>query len=467
MSTSSNSNRMGRRTRVEDYYSDEDIYSPPFPHRISPTGKRRTMPVYYEDEDDLEQVQRAMYDLDLEDRYYNGRHYRDRYVSHSTDRKRMPSYPVTESPLPWSRSRHRPVTVDDDELYYTRQRNSNTLRNNKRRNSYSMPQPVHYSPPRQRRRSIHSLPASPIHSDYEDEDYRPRRPSLVRHGSDTMVRPPPIDRRMSFQDFSSPNHQAQMMPPVFPQPMPHPITERPPSVFNNPNELGMPPVWPHLRPLPHPTNAFPLPMMGLPVLNPMMQAPSLWVPPNPWPPAPPPTNVPSPEQAKNQEEAPKEEAVVTKEISPSARTMTQEPAPPPPPPTRRKSFLSTLFGWDEDEDAKRKRKAKEYEKLGSFWCWRIISPQPQMHFESFSITNQKYILKKIAKGQGDIIFLYREKKLPGVVMIDVNQCRGCCMIQEKYFIQLEIKREQYNHAGEGGGQYTFNNPTVPNGWSVQ
>lgn len=257
----------------------------------------------------------------------------------------------------------------------------------------------------------------------------------------------------------------------------------------------------------------PMPMMGM-MLNPMMQGPP------PPPPLPPnqmwnymtPThdawqgsaefpfpfmNDSHPElspKANGESEAKEEDKQDTVMLPPEPRVM---PIQPEPKPRRGLSFISGLFGTSQKEPPFRSRvlgregflsqfappigsfsapiqatsskkdlkKAQEYEKLGAFWCWRVIPPQQQqegagpqpptqLHFESFSISNQKLINRKIAKGKGSNIFLGKEKKLPGVIMIDVNQCRGCCMVNDGHFLQLELKKEQYNGNGDGN-QYVF------------
>ncbi|CAO3661121.1 unnamed protein product [Rhizopus stolonifer] len=406
---------MSRRNILDDYYSDQDIY----PTRHYP-GKRRPHSSYYDTLDD--ELEDALYDLDLEDRHYN-----ERRPEYSYNRRRRPD--------PRQQARRRSQQMEEE----IPRRGSNTsLSDYRRAHSYSMPQPMpHYvdSPPlpprmpspRYRRRSVNSIPASPMMEEM-------RRPGFVRRGSEGQYLP--MDHR---QDY--------MSPPRMQFPMPHPI-ERPFHPYFDPQpeaDLG---IWPPL-----PNNYPPMPIMN-PMINPMM--PPLWVPPpQPWPGVP--------------------EALAVNEPQPVVESIenSQEVPPPPPPPTvntsreipslqgeggpskarvilpRKTSFLAGIFGLNETKEMKT---AKEYQKLGFFWCWRIIGPEQSMHFESFSITNQKYIKRKIEKGQGDAIFLSKEKKLPGIVLIDVNQCRGCCMVRKDYYIQLEIKREQYNGDSD---QYIF------------
>ncbi|KAI7903039.1 uncharacterized protein BX663DRAFT_509325 [Cokeromyces recurvatus] len=131
------------------------------------------------------------------------------------------------------------------------------------------------------------------------------------------------------------------------------------------------------------------------------------------------------------------------------------------------SMLGGLFGTDaatQPVQGVKKREAKlaaEYMKLGTFWCWRQIeSDQP---FESFSIPNQKQIKRKLAKSKTQIMLVAREKKLPGDTLVDIEQRRGCCLIQrneEHHFIQLELKEETYN---PNTGNFVFaNNNNIGN-----
>lgn len=444
-----------------------------------------------------------------------------------------------------------------------------------------------YNSPGYLHQHVHSVPTSPLESSDEEEDDIPnvssrRRPSLSRRGSDTMALPPrpKMGRSLSFQGFPS---NSQNMPPppppplpphpsmIFPQPMPHPAMDRnnpmysaaaaaaaaaamapkpgdfydthPPPQERNPSPMtpgDQHSRMPHPMPWPplgsnfpgSPSNGNfahhpPMPMMGLPMFNPVMQGPPppLWNFISPghdvWPgaaefPFPvagdpglgqgpsPPSSQPN-QEVKNEEEALQakpESAIVPP--APEPRSM-QPPVVPEPMLRRGLSFISGLFGngagrkepsfrpfsvddpmsfahpggftapaqaLTRSNSKKELKKAQEYEKLGTFWCWRILPPQSQegtaqmpaqFHFESFSIANQKLINRKISKGQTSTIFLGREKKLPGVIMIDVNQCRGCCMIKDGHFLQLELKREQFNGNGEGN-RYVFHNSSAPGSW---
>ncbi|ORE20532.1 hypothetical protein BCV71DRAFT_175496 [Rhizopus microsporus] len=261
---------------------------------------------------------------------------------------------------------------------------------------------------------------------------------------------------------------------IFPQPMPHPAMDRNNSMM--PHPIPWPPLGPNFPGSPSNGNFAhhpPMPMMGLPMFNPVMHGPPppLWNFISPghdaWPGPSPPSSQPN-QEVKNEEEAlqAKPESAIAPP-APEPRSM-QPPVVPEPMIRRGLSFISGLFG----NGAGQLKKAQEYEKLGTFWCWRILPPQnqegtaqmpAQFHFESFSIANQKLINRKISKGQTSTIFLGREKKLPGVIMIDVNQCRGCCMIKDGHFLQLELKREQYNGNGEGN-RYVFHNSSAPGGW---
>ncbi|OBZ90753.1 hypothetical protein A0J61_01201 [Choanephora cucurbitarum] len=92
--------------------------------------------------------------------------------------------------------------------------------------------------------------------------------------------------------------------------------------------------------------------------------------------------------------------------------------------------------------------AKEYAKLGTFYCWRKLDGT-DAHFESFSIPNQKIIKRKLAKNAPSQIMLGKEKKLPGEIMVDLQQNRGCYLGKingEQFLVQLEIKEETYHPA---------------------
>jgi hypothetical protein len=106
--------------------------------------------------------------------------------------------------------------------------------------------------------------------------------------------------------------------------------------------------------------------------------------------------------------------------------------------------------------AQSKKEAKlqrQYEELGTFYCWRRMEG-PDQHFESFSIDNQKLIKKKLSKAQPQTqIMLKREKKLPGEIMVDLQQNRGCYLVKmggDPVVVMLEIEQKSY-----GGNNYIF------------
>ncbi|KAI8078987.1 uncharacterized protein B0P05DRAFT_541947 [Gilbertella persicaria] len=216
-------------------------------------------------------------------------------------------------------------------------------------------------------------------------------------------------------------------------------------------------------------NLFNPAMMGIPpVLNPMMPPPPmwnmmnltqdpLWI--NNEPPFVNPNELnetgkqsPSePAEQRNMEEPPPSQPPVE---------MMMPPPPPPPPPMLRRglSMLGGLFTNKRQPDfysneefqfnqAKKEAKlAKEYAKLGTFYCWRKLDGT-DAHFESFSIPNQKIIKRKLAKNAPSQIMLGKEKKLPGEIMVDLQQNRGCYLGKingEQFLVQLEIKEETYH-----------------------
>lgn len=165
--------------------------------------------------------------------------------------------------------------------------------------------------------------------------------------------------------------------------------------------------------------------------------------------------------------------------------MMPPPPPPPQPPApmlrRGLSLLGGLFGGDKrsgpyyddfnppqmrfggnfsepmqgvrGRTKKEERLAQQYQKLGSFWCWRIADSDDQ--FQSFNISNQKIIKRKSdnVDSRGRIL-LGKEKTLPGDIMVDLNQGRGGCMTstrEQNSFLPLEIKLESFE-----GSSYVFN-----------
>ncbi|OAD05657.1 hypothetical protein MUCCIDRAFT_155958 [Mucor lusitanicus CBS 277.49] len=107
--------------------------------------------------------------------------------------------------------------------------------------------------------------------------------------------------------------------------------------------------------------------------------------------------------------------------------------------------------------AQSKKEAKlqrQYEELGTFYCWRRMEG-PDQHFESFNIENQKLIKKKLNKPQPQTqIMLKKEKKLPGEIMIDLQQNRGCYLVKmggDPVVVMLEIEQKSYG----GGNNYVF------------
>jgi hypothetical protein len=125
---------------------------------------------------------------------------------------------------------------------------------------------------------------------------------------------------------------------------------------------------------------------------------------------------------------------------------------PPPPPMGHPNGGFMMDGPSKKEQ----KRAKEYQKLGVFYCWRIADTQD--NFESFSIPNQKIIKRKIEKGQRAHILLQKEKKLPGGIIIDLQTWRGCSMgVMNKQNIveYLEIKEQDFNTMSD----FRFSNPS--------
>ncbi|KAI8051841.1 hypothetical protein BDF21DRAFT_432212, partial [Thamnidium elegans] len=104
---------------------------------------------------------------------------------------------------------------------------------------------------------------------------------------------------------------------------------------------------------------------------------------------------------------------------------------------------------------KEERKAQQYQKLGTFWCWRLADSENA--FQSFSIPNQKIIKRKGENPElRGRILLGKEKNLPGDIMVDLNNLRGGCMTRSSSrgpndFVSLDIKPESFD-----GSQYVFN-----------
>ncbi|KAI8380871.1 hypothetical protein BD560DRAFT_387424 [Blakeslea trispora] len=164
------------------------------------------------------------------------------------------------------------------------------------------------------------------------------------------------------------------------------------------------------------------------------------------------------------------------------------PPPPPPPPPMLQRGLSMLgglfsgasyrrqpeFSTNSRDDffppppqlmnsKKEAKLAKEYAKLGTFYCWRKLDGTDS-HFESFSIPNQKIIKRKLAKNAPSQIMLGKEKKLPGEIMVDLQQNRGCYLGKingEQFLVQLEIKEETYHPANTNSFVFATNE----NNWS--
>lgn len=103
---------------------------------------------------------------------------------------------------------------------------------------------------------------------------------------------------------------------------------------------------------------------------------------------------------------------------------------------------------------KEERLAREYQKLGSFWCWRVAESE-DTRFQSFNIANQKIIKRKGENPESRTrILLGKEKKLQGDIMVDLNQFRGGCMTSargQNQFLHLEIKEEPF----EGNSSLMF------------
>ncbi|RCH84806.1 hypothetical protein CU098_005553 [Rhizopus stolonifer] len=374
--SSSSSNRFPRRTRINDYYSDEEEPHPqkkPSPIRKG-IMKRTPRPT---------PQSRAMYELGLEDRIMEQPRRRP-LLNRSSSSGRIPSV----------------------------SRYADNLPTRSKKNSFSIPAQGYF----------HSVPTSPM------ENFK-RRTSFPRRLSDSTRRPA-LDRSMSFQGYPNP-------PPHHPA-INHPIYNGNMGDFYEPEANTA--MWP--RPsLHHSPPSFPPPPPPMMPMMPVVQPP-VWnfMPPHDvWSGVPPIKEPTMNEEIKDEIPEPKIPA------PPPAESVMPRIMPEP----RRRSLFSQLFGSRNESN----KKAQEYEKLGTFWCWRVNTPDSvtPLHFESFSLSNQKLIQRKIKKGQSGNIFLNKEKKLPGVIMIDVNQGRGCCMANEGHFLQLELKKEQYNP----GDQYVF------------
>ncbi|CAO3670875.1 unnamed protein product [Rhizopus stolonifer] len=447
--SSSSSSRFPRRTRINDYYSDEEEPLPqkkPSPIRkgiMKRTPRAAPQSVYYndmtsEEEVDEEEVQRAMYELGLEDRMYPPprRHHRPEFFFHpprfQEEEDHWMSYPRMEQP------RRRPLLnrSSSSGRIPSVSRYADNLPTRSRKNSFSIPAQNYF----------HSVPTSPIDSSQEEEEegfFREnfkRRTSFPRRLSDS-VRRPALDRSMSFQGYPNPPpHHPTMFPPP-----PHPMYNGNMGDFYEPEANTA--MWP--RPsLHHSPPSFPPPPPPMMPMMPVVQPPAWnFMPPHDvWSGVTPIKEPIMNEEIKDEIPEPK----IPAPLPPAAAAAAAAAEPVMPrimPEPRRRSLFSQLFGSRNESN----KKAQEYEKLGTFWCWRVNTPDSvtPLHFESFSLSNQKLIQRKIKKGQCGNIFLNKEKKLPGVIMIDVNQGRGCCMANEGHFLQLELKKEQYN----SGDQY--------------
>lgn len=106
---------------------------------------------------------------------------------------------------------------------------------------------------------------------------------------------------------------------------------------------------------------------------------------------------------------------------------------------------------------KEEKLTREYQKLGSVWCWRIADSEDG-RFQSFSIPNQKIIKRKSENPESRTrILLGKEKKLRGDIMVDLNQFRGGCMTTvrgQNQFLHLEIKEEPFD---VGNTSFVFDN----------
>ncbi|CEP16304.1 hypothetical protein [Parasitella parasitica] len=120
------------------------------------------------------------------------------------------------------------------------------------------------------------------------------------------------------------------------------------------------------------------------------------------------------------------------------------------------------------QSKKEARLQRQYEKLGTFYCWRRMDI-PDQPFESFSIKNQYIIRKKIRKlGPQAQFMLKSDERLPGVIMVNLHQNRGGCLMNmggEKVVVMLQIERKSFgtsNYIFGGGGEGHLQGP--PGQW---
>ncbi|KAI9478480.1 MAG: hypothetical protein EXX96DRAFT_249470 [Benjaminiella poitrasii] len=269
------------------------------------------------------------------------------------------------------------------------------------------------------------------------------------------VQSAPVTPTMANSRISPPN-PAQQPPPMMPTAA---AGAQPPLPWFNPDDLfppphpammsmmGLPPLMPPIAPPTWPQSQQQQGGDFLPFLNDpnhLIAQAAMGMPP-PQPP-----------------QAPPEESY-TEPSQPDTTTATISPPLPHQAPMLRRglSMLGGLFGGaasgqevpttGSKQDS---RLAAEYLKLGTFWCWRQID-QTDQPFESFSIPNQKLMKRKRTKAKSQFMLSAREKKLPGDVLVDLEQRRGCCMVQrngERFFVQLELKEETYDPQG---GHFVF------------
>lgn len=91
---------------------------------------------------------------------------------------------------------------------------------------------------------------------------------------------------------------------------------------------------------------------------------------------------------------------------------------------------------------------REYQRLGHFWVWR--EAKSGSHFQSFSIENQKLILKKAADPiEKNRIALNKEKTLKGNIVLNLNDLSGVSAYTsfgKTRMIELEIMYKSFEDA---------------------
>ncbi|KAI9363229.1 hypothetical protein BD770DRAFT_381053 [Pilaira anomala] len=124
------------------------------------------------------------------------------------------------------------------------------------------------------------------------------------------------------------------------------------------------------------------------------------------------------------------------------------PATGPPGMQFRGNFSEPMQGPSVNRPRSKKedKLAREYQKLGQFWVWRIADTEDK--FQSFNIANQKLIRRKGENPEArNRIMLGKEKALKGDIMVDLNQFRGGCLTTSRgknEFLPLDIKLETFD-----------------------